>query len=146
MDIRSLIADPRIFLAVAAGTCFAIWPFLSGRSGVEGGAATAVMALIAMVSMTPLVVGQGWPSTTASGWTWLVSAGVVQTLGILAMVTLAGMVVANDPKDLPRFLVLAFTVQACVPVLMQLFSGGMTTTRLVGLVGAPVVIYCLSKG
>ena len=136
-----VMSDPRV-LAALAGICFGFWPMLQNRSGVDGSWATAVMAGIAIVAMIPSMATQGLPSTTTGGWTLLSTAGFIQAIGIFAMASLA---IKVPGAELPKFLMIAYVIQACVPPAIQLSAGGMTPWRAAGFVSGAFTIYALTR-
>ncbi len=140
--------DLRI-LAATAGISFGAWPYLQGASGVGGTTAALWMAVVTVAVTAPMAY-MGWYGSVNgnANVSLLVAGGLIQTLGIVAMAMLAQQ--SPTVADMSRYMALGFVINACVPVVVFFAANIGQLTKInrydvIGLVGAVVTVYCLSR-
>lgn len=103
--------------AIIAGVCFAAWPLLMNRSGLQGAASSTIISIAVLVGVLPFALyANGLTVPQVNSWTIIAIACVLAAFGMLSFTSM----LSNTTRDnVSLFLVVMTLVQIAVASMYQ---------------------------
>ncbi len=129
--------------AVIAGVCFAIWPLLMNRSGLNSNVASfSYMFMVVAIIFMYNIFRWAPINMTSSQFAIVFVSGACGAVGTLFF---NSMLATASPQKVGSLILLMLLAQAIIPVVYSLMFAKFSATQALGIILAVVAIILLSK-